>query len=91
MNVLGHLNGSGILMIASDAKGEVTYDLTVFGDSSSKSASGSLHGEMETLFAVFSAGNAQLRLRDGHVIKIVLTKITGEDADFKVSGPVPGF
>ncbi|WP_445215749.1 hypothetical protein ACKWRH_25370 [Bradyrhizobium sp. Pa8] len=91
MHVLGHLNGKGILMVNGTAKGEVSYDISVFQSASSKSASGSLQGDMDVLFEVFTAGKSQLRLRDGQVIDIILSEVTGEDATIKVSGPVPGF
>ncbi|MCK1322932.1 hypothetical protein IVB08_06485 [Bradyrhizobium sp. 173] len=91
MHVLGNLTGKGILMVDGAAKGEVSYDISVFQSASSKSASGSIEGDMGVLFEGFTAGKSQLRLRDGQVIDIILSEVTGEDATIKVSGPLPGF
>ncbi|MGJ4932179.1 hypothetical protein ACQR1I_35420 [Bradyrhizobium sp. HKCCYLS2038] len=91
MQVIGHLTDKGILMIDGAAKGEVTYDITVYQDKSFKSAAGTLEGSMNVIVDAFNAGKPQLRLHDGQVIDIILRETRGEHATIQVSGPISGF
>lgn len=91
MSILGELRGKGRLT-ASDAEAfEVEYEITVRQSGGIKGGDGWIFSDEMNLFDMFRRKNLELILRDGQAVTIVMTRTSGNNANFKTSGPVPGF
>lgn len=93
MHLLGRLQGRGTLEVGGKAVGEIDYKISVWQEGTGwKQADGSATGSDGGLEQAFAAGKAQLNLQQGGSVSIIVTRIGGGDAaEFRVSGPVPGF
>lgn len=91
MTHLGFVAGSGIAHVG-EQKYSVSYRIDVFeGLGGLKSGSGSLEGEPVHLIEIIKARGSDLELETGHKVRIVVRHVEGGNAEFLVSGPVPGF
>jgi hypothetical protein len=91
MHRLGMLQGEARLEVNGKDIGTIEYQLSVWQHGASKNASGSADGNMEALQRAFEAGAAKINLASGGSIDIVVTSLNGREAEFRVSGSVPGF
>lgn len=95
MRRLGTLVGSGQLTTEAGNGCEVDYEIFVWQQENGiKSAAGALRNfEMPIAIEAFNSGShANLKLEDGSLIKVAISRISGsEEMEVQVSGPVPGY
>lgn len=90
---LGDLRGVGMVQVDGANVGSIGYKISVWFDEAQnlKSAHGVAVGDGKALFKAFNAGAAELSLEGGGRIKMIVTKINQDGAEFQVNGPVPGY
>jgi hypothetical protein len=89
---LGTLAGIGIVSIEGKMLGTVTYSIDVWQeDNGFRSADGTADGEASALMAALDAGKADLALQSGGSVTFLIERLSGDQADIKITGPVPGF
>ncbi|MET4041771.1 hypothetical protein ABIC03_003462 [Bradyrhizobium sp. RT6a] len=92
MKHLGSLQGTGRVEVKGLDVGAIDYSIDVWLDNRQrKSAEGRAEHGINALMAAFNAGTAQLHLERSGTVDIIVTKLGVHGAEFKVSGPVPGF
>lgn len=89
---LASLSGKGRLLGREEHQfGAVDYSLEVFATTHLKAGTGSLAAVPPTIVDAFHAPQIFLELETGERVEIVITGASALRADFKTSGPVPGY
>ena len=91
MDVLGSFNGKGRLVHNGSELGVVGYEYNVYQGDDGAVGTGFLAGEPGLFVKAAALSDLSLRLQDGQEMPIEITKTVGNDAEFDLPGPIPGF
>ena len=91
MEVLGSFYGKGRLIGEGGDLGAVGYEYNVYQAEDGAVGTGFLAGEPGLFVRAQSLSDLSLKLSDGQQMPISITKTVGNDAEFDLPGPIPGF
>ncbi|QIG49118.1 hypothetical protein G5V57_16175 [Nordella sp. HKS 07] len=88
---LATLSGAGVLHSSTGQVGAVRYHLPVRQAHGTQVGDGLILREGDLLHETFMDSEHTLQISDGRRIPILLTRLGSDRAEFRTTGPIPGF
>ena len=89
--LLATLSGTGSLHSSTGEVGAVRYHLPVRQAHGTQVGEGLIWGDEELLHETYMDSEHTLQIRDGRRIPVLLTHLSSNRAEFRTTGPIPGF
>lgn len=90
-HLLAALSGTGSLHSSTGEVASVRYHLPVRQAHGTQIGEGFIWGDEDLLHETYMDSEHTLQIRDGRRIRILLTHLSSNGAEFRTMGPVPGF
>jgi hypothetical protein len=90
-HLLATLTGMGSLHSSTGEVGAVRYHLPVRQAHGTQVGEGFIWGNEDLLHQTYMDSEHTLRTSDGRRIPILLTRLNSDGAEFRTTGPIPGF
>jgi hypothetical protein len=90
-HLLATLSGTGSLHSSTGEVGAVRYHLPVRQAHGTQVGEGFIWGDEDLLHQTYMDSEHTLQIGDGRRIPILLTGLNSDGADFRTTGPIPGF
>ena len=90
-HVLATLSGAGVLHSSTGQVGAVRYHLPIRQAHGTQVGNGLILREGDLLHETFMDSEHTLQISDGRRIPILLTRLGSNSAEFRTTGPIPGF
>jgi len=90
-HLLATLSGAGVLHSSTGQVGAVRYHLPIRQAHGTQVGNGLILREGDLLHETFMDSEHTLQISDGRRIPILLTRLGSNSADFRTTGPIPGF
>jgi hypothetical protein len=91
VHVLATLSGTGRLHSSTGEVGAVRYHLPVRQAHGTQVGEGFIWGDEDLLHETYMDSEHTLQISDGRRISILLTDLNSNGAEFRTTGPIPGF
>jgi hypothetical protein len=91
MRLLPTLSGAGSLHSSTGEVGTVRYNLPVRQAHGTQVGDGFLIGDGDLLRETYMDSEHTLQISDGRRIPVFLTRLSSNGAQFRTTGPIPGF
>lgn len=90
-HLLATLSGMGGLHSSTGEIGAVRYHLPVRQAHGTQVGEGFIWGDEDFLYQTYMDSEHTLQISDGRRIPILLTRLNSDGAEFRTTGPIPGF
>ncbi len=90
-HLLATLSGMGSLHSSTGEAGAVRYHLPVRQAHGTQVGEGFIWGDEDLLHQTYMDSQHTLQISDGRRIPILLTRLNLDGAEFRTTGPIPGF
>jgi hypothetical protein len=90
-HLLATLSGMGSLHSSTGKVGAVRYHLPVRQAHGTQVGEGFIWGDEDLLYKTYMDSEHTLQIGDGRRIPILLTGLNSDSAEFRTTGPIPGF
>lgn len=90
-HLLATLSGAGSLHSSTGEAGAVRYRLPVLQAHGTQIGEGFIAGDDDFLRNTYMDSEHTLQIGDGRHIPILLTRLSSNGAEFRTTGPIPGF